>query len=142
MYCGSCVDLLHVVWLHGARLLVVDVLHSQYSHLLTTHPFDHNLPPLPHCHPCVAAGDIAGVAHTTVESTNDGKVASWGMHTYLQGLHGEAVPDTPSLPAFYTPIDAVDISVDICGLKFENPFGLARYAFLVCVDTSLVLYAH
>ena len=31
----------------------------------------------------------------------------------------------PSLPKFFTSIDRVDISVDICGLKFQNPFGLA-----------------
>ena len=29
------------------------------------------------------------------------------------------------LPKFFTPIDEVDVSVEMCGLKFENPFGLA-----------------
>lgn len=29
-------------------------------------------------------GDVAGVANTTVESTNDGKQAAWHMHVYLQ----------------------------------------------------------
>ena len=29
-------------------------------------------------------GDVAGVANTTVESTNDGKQAAWHMHKYLQ----------------------------------------------------------
>ena len=29
-------------------------------------------------------GDLAGVAQTTVESTNDGKQAAWFMHKYLQ----------------------------------------------------------
>ena len=29
-------------------------------------------------------GDLAGVAQTTVESTNDGKQASWHIHKYLQ----------------------------------------------------------
>lgn len=29
-------------------------------------------------------GDVAGVASTTVESTNDGKQAAWYMHKYLQ----------------------------------------------------------
>lgn len=72
-----------------------------------------------------AGGDVAGWAKTTVESTNDGKVASWTMHRYLQGLEGHEVSEEPKLPAFYTAIDAVDISVDICGLKFPNPFGLA-----------------
>lgn len=31
----------------------------------------------------------------------------------------------PQLPKFYTPIDEVDLSVEVCGLKFKNPFGLA-----------------
>ena len=44
----------------------------------------------------------------------------------LQGLHGIPVMDAePKLPLFYTPIDLVDLSVEICGLKFPNPFGLA-----------------
>lgn len=77
------------------------------------------------CDDIFAGGDIAGHAKTTVESTNDGKIASWNLHRYLQGLHGVEVPEKPALPAFYTAIDAVDISVDICGLKFPNPFGLA-----------------
>jgi len=72
-----------------------------------------------------AGGDIAGVAQTTVESTNDGKTAAWNIHKYLQGLHGLLVPEKPKLPQFYTPIDLVDVSVDICGLRFPNPFGLA-----------------
>ncbi|VDM54061.1 unnamed protein product [Angiostrongylus costaricensis] len=47
-----------------------------------------------------AGGDIAGVAETTVESVNDGKVYSL-RYTF------------------------VDISVEMCGVKFEHPFGLA-----------------
>lgn len=35
------------------------------------------------------------------------------------------VPKIPQLPKFHTPIDDVDLSIEICGLKFENPFGLA-----------------
>lgn len=70
-------------------------------------------------------GDIAGVAQTTVESVNDGKQASWFMHRYLQSKHGIPVSKEPCLPKFFTPIDTVDISVDMCGIKFPNPFGLA-----------------
>ncbi|XP_065069979.1 dihydropyrimidine dehydrogenase [NADP(+)]-like [Rhopilema esculentum] len=71
-------------------------------------------------------GDLAGVAQTTVESVNDGKTAAWYMHKYLQELHGIPVMDeTPKLPLFYTPVDLVDLSVEVCGLKFPNPFGLA-----------------
>ncbi|KAF1658163.1 Dihydropyrimidine dehydrogenase [NADP(+)], partial [Aptenodytes patagonicus] len=72
-----------------------------------------------------AGGDIGGLANTTVESVNDGKQASWYMHRYLQSLRGVAVSAVPELPLFYTPIDLVDISVDLAGLKFPNPFGLA-----------------
>eukprot|EP00118_Oscarella_pearsei_P000664 m.5504 g.5504 ORF g.5504 m.5504 type:complete len:1023 (+) comp13357_c0_seq1:58-3126(+) len=70
-------------------------------------------------------GDLAGVAQTTVESVNDGKQASWFMHQYLQSLHGLFVPKEPCLPKFFTPIDLVDISCDMAGMHFENPFGLA-----------------
>ncbi|NXG65715.1 DPYD dehydrogenase, partial [Hemiprocne comata] len=72
-----------------------------------------------------AGGDIGGLANTTVESVNDGKQASWYMHRYIQSLHGVAVSTVPELPLFYTPIDLVDISVEMAGLKFLNPFGLA-----------------
>ncbi|KAI0213729.1 Dihydropyrimidine dehydrogenase [NADP(+)] [Lamellibrachia satsuma] len=70
-------------------------------------------------------GDMAGVAQTTVESVNDGKQASWHIHKYLQGIKGLAVPCEPCLPRFYTPIDEVDTSVTVCGMRFDNPFGLA-----------------
>ncbi|XP_069823819.1 dihydropyrimidine dehydrogenase [NADP(+)] isoform X2 [Dendropsophus ebraccatus] len=72
-----------------------------------------------------AGGDLAGLANTTVESVNDGKQASWYIHRYIQGLHGASVSGEPELPLFYTPIDTVDISVEMAGLKFLNPFGLA-----------------
>uniref|UniRef100_A0A8D8AAX0 Dihydropyrimidine dehydrogenase [NADP(+)] n=2 Tax=Culex pipiens TaxID=7175 RepID=A0A8D8AAX0_CULPI len=67
-------------------------------------------------------GDLAGAAETTVESVNDGKTAAWYMHCYLQGLSFDAAPQ---LPLFYTEIDNVDLSVEVCGVRFENPFGLA-----------------
>ncbi|CAG0888576.1 unnamed protein product [Darwinula stevensoni] len=70
-------------------------------------------------------GDLGGTAETTVESVNDGKTAAWHMHRYIQQKYGLGTPETPRLPKFYTPIDLVDISVEMCGLKFENPFGLA-----------------
>ncbi|XP_005103884.2 dihydropyrimidine dehydrogenase [NADP(+)] [Aplysia californica] len=70
-------------------------------------------------------GDMAGVAQTTVESVNDGKVAAWSMHRFLQSQFNLSVPQEPALPNFFTPIDSVDVSVEVCGLKFPNPFGLA-----------------
>jgi len=70
-------------------------------------------------------GDLAGVAETAVEAVNDGKIAAWSIHRYLQGLHNIKVETTPKLPKFYTDIDQVDISVDVCGIKFPNPYGLA-----------------
>jgi len=73
----------------------------------------------------VSGGDIAGVSQTTVESVNDGKQASWHIHRYLQSKHGIPVQQEPCLPKFSTPVDNVDISVQMCGLNFRNPFGLA-----------------
>ena len=35
------------------------------------------------------------------------------------------ITNEPQLPKFYTPIDEIDLSVSLCGLKFKNPFGLA-----------------
>ncbi|CAB3224409.1 unnamed protein product [Arctia plantaginis] len=67
-------------------------------------------------------GDLAGVAETTVESVNDGKTAAWYMHCYLQGISFNAPVE---LPKFHCPIDDIDLSVEVCGIKFENPFGLA-----------------
>lgn len=87
---------------------------------------------LPHCSaqtqqtnlPSVfCGGDLAGSADTTVESVNDGKTAAWFMHCYMQGLDTTITP--PELPLFHSAIDEVDISVTMCGLRFENPFGLA-----------------
>ncbi|KAM6948993.1 dihydropyrimidine dehydrogenase [NADP(+)] [Aplochiton taeniatus] len=72
-----------------------------------------------------AGGDIAGLANTTVESVNDGKQASWHIHKYIQSLHGQTVDSSPKLPLFQCAIDAVDISVEMCGIRFPNPFGLA-----------------
>ncbi|GFS94713.1 dihydropyrimidine dehydrogenase [Nephila pilipes] len=70
-------------------------------------------------------GDLAGISETTVEATNDGKTAAWFMHNYLQSLYGMKISEAPSLPPFYTPVDLVDLSVELCGMKFKNPFGLA-----------------
>ncbi|EDL82060.1 rCG28563 [Rattus norvegicus] len=72
-----------------------------------------------------AGGDVVGMANTTVESVNDGKQASWYIHEYIQAQYGALVPSQPTLPLFYTPVDLVDISVEMAGLRFPNPFGLA-----------------
>jgi dihydropyrimidine dehydrogenase (NADP+) len=72
-----------------------------------------------------AGGDLAG-SGTTVEAVNDGKVASWHLHRQLCTEGGAADPGpVPSLPRFHTPVDDVDISVTMAGLRFPNPFGLA-----------------
>jgi dihydropyrimidine dehydrogenase (NADP+) len=71
-------------------------------------------------------GDMAGIAETTVEAVNDGKTASWSIHSYLQSLEGNSVDSTPKLPRFHTSVDLVDVSIEVCGMKFPNPFGLAR----------------
>ncbi|XP_046428918.1 dihydropyrimidine dehydrogenase [NADP(+)] [Neodiprion fabricii] len=70
-------------------------------------------------------GDIAGVSETTVESVNDGKTAAWSIHKYIQESNGDLVPNEPQLPKFHSPIDEVDLSIELLGMKFENPFGLA-----------------
>jgi len=43
----------------------------------------------------------------------------------IQESYDLTVSEIPELPKFHTAIDDVDLSVEICGLKFENPFGLA-----------------
>ena len=35
----------------------------------------------------------------------------------VQSLHGMFVPESPQLPKFYTPIDDVDLSINICGIR-------------------------
>lgn len=71
-------------------------------------------------------GDLAGVSETTVEATNDGKTAAWNMHKYLQTkFGGDEVSAIPRLPQMYTAVDLVDVSIELAGLKFPNPFGLA-----------------
>ncbi|XP_026529949.1 dihydropyrimidine dehydrogenase [NADP(+)] [Notechis scutatus] len=47
------------------------------------------------------------------------------MHKYIQSLYDTSVSAVPQLPLFYTPIDLVDISIEMAGLRFSNPFGLA-----------------
>lgn len=59
---------------------------------------------------------------TKNESANISVISLWFL---LQSLHGVAVSAVPELPLFYTPIDLVDISVEMAGLRFPNPFGLA-----------------
>mmetsp|Transcript_20053 Transcript_20053/g.32608 ORF Transcript_20053/g.32608 Transcript_20053/m.32608 type:complete len:1074 (-) Transcript_20053:234-3455(-) len=71
-------------------------------------------------------GDLGGVTKLTVEAAADGKLAAWYMHKYLQDLEGLTVPEEPEMPGFCTPVDQVDLSVDVCeGLRLPNPFGLA-----------------
>lgn len=45
-----------------------------------------------------AGGDLAGHAHTTVESVNDGKQASWHIHKYIQVLDA-TLQSSASLPS-------------------------------------------
>jgi len=69
-----------------------------------------------------AGGDCAGSVNI-VEGVNDAKTAAWNMHKML--AKGVAVPSVPNLPMFCTPVDLVDLSVTVCGVKFVNPFGLS-----------------
>lgn len=80
-------------------------------------------------------GDLSGHTETTVEAVNDGKTAALSIHEYLSSLQQQqqcsiskdvfAFRSLDKLPLMETPIDRVDLSIDICGIKFENPFGLA-----------------
>jgi hypothetical protein len=56
-----------------------------------------------------------------------GRLARSKSKSFLctQSSHGSVISSEAKLPKFYTPIDLVDISVEMCGLKFPNPFGLA-----------------
>jgi len=47
------------------------------------------------------------------------------MAFMFQSLHNTSIPSEPELPKFFTAIDQVDISVEMCGLRFPNPYGLA-----------------
>lgn len=49
----------------------------------------------------------------------------YSFTTLVLLLQGLPFTTPPTLPLFYTEVDNVDISVEMCGLKFENPFGLA-----------------
>lgn len=78
-------------------------------------------------------GDLSGITETTVEAVNDGKTAAWSIHTHLKQRASSCLTDqdlmkfyaASRLPLMYTPIDLVDLSIEVCGIKFENPFGLA-----------------
>lgn len=87
------------------------------------------------------AGDLAGVAQTTVEATNDGKVAAGSIHKFLAAGNEEALAQP--VPEFATPIDLVDLSVDIAGawlwLDLRQEIIAAAYAVFSCFLCSLFL---
>lgn len=69
-------------------------------------------------------GDITGIENL-VDAVNDGKVASLHMHKAIQSKHNITVDENFKLPGFYSEIDLVDVSIEVAGKMFENPFGLA-----------------
>ena len=69
-------------------------------------------------------GDITKIENL-VDAVNDGKNASYHMHHDIQEGKGFKVPKDFQLPMFFTDIDLVDVSVDMAGIHFANPFGLA-----------------
>jgi dihydropyrimidine dehydrogenase (NADP+) len=71
-----------------------------------------------------AGGDIIGT-NNLVDAVNDGKVASWFIHKHIGNKHNINYGDTPNLPGFFTEIDLVDISTNMAGVHFDNPYGLA-----------------
>lgn len=71
-----------------------------------------------------AGGDIIGT-NNLVDAVNDGKVASWFIHKAIGSKYNIDYGETPNLPGFFTEIDLVDISTNMAGVHFDNPFGLA-----------------
>jgi dihydropyrimidine dehydrogenase (NADP+) len=69
-------------------------------------------------------GDLNGSTGMAVEASNDGKGAAKYIHDFLCS-ENNVENDRPSLPTFRTEIDDVDISCEVAGVKFPNPFGLA-----------------
>ncbi|MGH0175201.1 UNVERIFIED_CONTAM: hypothetical protein FKN15_010079 [Acipenser sinensis] len=70
-------------------------------------------------HPCLVKEAM------TLIKFGDGVSSSWIQRLCRPSLHGSAVAPKPQLPMFYSPIDLVCINVEMAGLKFPNPFGLA-----------------
>uniref|UniRef100_A0A670YCN3 Dihydropyrimidine dehydrogenase [NADP(+)] n=1 Tax=Pseudonaja textilis TaxID=8673 RepID=A0A670YCN3_PSETE len=52
-------------------------------------------------------------------------ISHWFAHSLQHLIQVISVSAVPQLPLFYTPIDLVDISIEMAGLRFSNPFGLA-----------------
>lgn len=69
-------------------------------------------------------GDVTKIENL-VDAVNDGKNASYFMHKEIQESKGFKVEKDFKLPLFYSEIDLIDISVNMSGFKFNNPFGLA-----------------
>ena len=61
--------------------------------------------------------------------------ASWHIHKFIAEKHGDtSVGGVPALPRFYTAVDLVDLSTEVCGVRFPNPFGYV----CLCVYGSLL----
>merc|ERR1711871_1553408 len=87
---------------------------------------------------CFSGGNLNGTTGMTVEASNDGKSAAWHMLQWLpanepQG-RGSDAPSLEVLPGLHTVVDDVDISIDVCGVKFPNPFGLASAPPTTSID--------
>ncbi|KAL0238815.1 hypothetical protein PCE1_004506 [Barthelona sp. PCE] len=67
-----------------------------------------------------AGGDVIGTG-TVVEAVGAGKQGAINIHASLREIDPSAV----ELPMFTCLVDEVDISTEICGVKFPTPFGLA-----------------
>jgi dihydropyrimidine dehydrogenase (NADP+) len=69
-------------------------------------------------------GDVTKIENL-VDAVNDGKNASYHMNKLIQEKNGFSVPSDFKMPNFYSEIDLVDVSIDMAGRTFHNPFGLA-----------------
>lgn len=84
---------------------------------------------------------MSGVAETTVEAVNDGKVAAWGIHKYLQSLCGNDVGNEPKLPGFHTPIDDVSVDKVDQGLPLKlQPCKLFYFSLHIHLPLSCIFY--
>eukprot|EP00792_Barthelona_sp_PAP020_P007747 TRINITY_DN3160_c2_g1_i14.p1 TRINITY_DN3160_c2_g1~~TRINITY_DN3160_c2_g1_i14.p1 ORF type:complete len:957 (-),score=317.14 TRINITY_DN3160_c2_g1_i14:853-3690(-) len=72
-------------------------------------------------------GDAACIGNTVVEAIGSGKRAALAIHKQLTG-------ETVALPEVESGVEDVDISFEICGVKFPNPFGLASAPPTTCAS--------
>ncbi|KAG9389819.1 dihydropyrimidine dehydrogenase [Carpediemonas membranifera] len=101
-----------VVFALGART-------AEESRLLKSYEMDNNTNAVANtAYPFYVVGDACG-SGSVVEAVNDGRTAAASIHSKLTG---EVLA---TMPGFYTAVDEVDLSIEVLGMKFPNPYGLS-----------------